>query len=308
MISQVAASVTPVRRLFTEISSDAEERVRISARCQDEAKEACHRSTERLRELFNFDVDTMISVRTESTPLKKTALTPMPTRSTSTPAPSPARDIDLPQWKWEEISLHCCYVPQFYHARHYHSDTDLRVSARGAECTENKTHSTRARDQAVTAENPKTPTVPSFKETNSMDVSTLYNIWCARIRRASHTERETKETKAFLDKLKRPLSTGRIPSTVPLAAISVPVNSPVKHISRNPFRGGCLPAEQVMKTGACQRSANELKIEAGFQFIAKGEESKDCTSHPCRYRQLTIFDCTRWKLTPRSSAEQWSAC
>ncbi|CAH8491403.1 unnamed protein product [Dicrocoelium dendriticum] len=273
----------PIRRLFAELSSDAKDRVKTSSRSRDEAMEACRRSTERLRELFHFDVDNMTPVRKPFKALRSTDPTQVSTSSIPTSANPSTRDAGLPQWNWEEIPLDSCYVPQFYHARYYHSDTRLFMPSRRVQCTSNKTQYIWPKDKhAVHAHNCKILEGLTQTEPHRTARSTLFGFWCARIRRASHTEirpKEMKETENYFNTCTPPLSNEQLPTTSTLVAISVPVNSPV-----NPMH------QRVIQMQAWQWTSNGFIEGSDLLVTSQSEATKQrTTQRTSGYRRLSIL-------------------
>ncbi|CAI2738975.1 unnamed protein product, partial [Dicrocoelium dendriticum] len=281
-MSQVAASGLPVRRLFADAFSDAEDRSKTSSRCRDEAMEACRQSTERLRKFFHFDVDNMTPVTKAFTPLRLTDPTHVSKSCIPTVNIPSTRDAGFPRWTWEEIPLDSCYVPQFYHAEYCHPGKKLFVSSSRVLYTLNKAHYEWATDdQAVNAKNYKTVETLTQTEPHRTARSTLFGIWCARIRRASHTEMWSKETKEIgndFNKYRGPLSTERHRTSLALVAKSVPANSPV-----NPMH------QKVLQSDTWQRTSIGFKEGTALLTTSRGEATKvRTTQRSSCYRQLTL--------------------
>ncbi|KAF5400342.1 hypothetical protein PHET_06291 [Paragonimus heterotremus] len=333
-------SINPIRRLFESRGHDVTFRTWCSAHCQQEAWQACRRSTEHLRQTYNFDFDLMTD-QIQRPPMKEnqptrhcaqapTTLTWQLSTCTSEPT-SPVTDDGLPKWRWETLNLDRAYVPKFYHPRHYHSDSHLaepslhnykvpptpnktkrsnRLTHRGdttqSQCNEVDT----PREQETTV----ATLTSSAKATKEMEttlpkIPTLFRIWCARIRRSSHTECANHQTSAkepsYPTESRRPKDENLRHQSIERYAKElkthfnppVPKNSPVKPTGRSVTK--LLNPTTTTDTVIAEVSEPEERREVRTQ-IGK-DKHYICNASPIatpvhRYRQLTLFNCAQWNL------------
>ncbi|KER30530.1 hypothetical protein T265_03015 [Opisthorchis viverrini] len=297
----------PDRRLFFDSTCNSVDRSAVSAKCQEAAKQACRQSAERLRELFNFDLNAMSPSRptsflpdrtgaartlwtTERSTWKNTVCSSMPA--------SPCEEW-MTGWHWEAMDTKISYVPQFYHTQRYHSDgylssgftppTPVKEQPRKGSCRKNASdithhlqHEKFSNGQELTLTS-KTPT--------------LFRLWCARIRRAScadNTAHGVTEHKSRCDP-KRTQSSERLPAAPRTTLISVPKNSPVKPIvmrqPENQTNGPVsITSNQSIECTTTRKSRAELPYSDSKSSTTQnaGELAPRKSLKERRYRQLTL--------------------
>ncbi|TGZ48614.1 hypothetical protein CRM22_010966 [Opisthorchis felineus] len=204
----------PRRCLFESLENKpsvlSERRFR-SFKCQLEANKACQQSTERFRDLYAFDVDLLCACRRSSCRTRQSC-------SATTDSISPGRlsascgsitvsETKRTNWHWETVNLADEYVPSIYHTVRYHSDSCLRDHHRIEQpCIPPTPNKMRDRCRSSGGNVPPETGVPKevpqvSKHSNAslhddssppFRMSSLFHMWRARIRRASHTERAHK--------------------------------------------------------------------------------------------------------------------
>ncbi|KER21470.1 hypothetical protein T265_10206 [Opisthorchis viverrini] len=248
----------PRRCLFESLENKpsvvSERRFR-SFKCQLEANKACQQSTERFRNLYAFDVDLLCACRRSPCRARQSCSATTDSISLgrlSTSCGSIAvLETERANWHWETVNLADEYVPSIYHTVRYHSDSCLRGHYRTEQpCippTPNKMRDRfRSSDVNVPSEtevskedlqvSKHSNTSPPDDSSPHFRMPSLFHMWRARIRRASHKERAHKslvrDTTSPLSDEENIATPSEIPYTRKMLAAQlpppVPNPSPVK--------------------------------------------------------------------------------
>ncbi|GAA34458.1 hypothetical protein CSKR_104531 [Clonorchis sinensis] len=303
----------PDRRLFFDSTCNSVDRSAVSAKCQEAAKQACRQSADRLRELYNFDLNAMSPSRPTSFLSDRTgAARTLWTAERSTwknmacsSMPASPREEWMTGWHWEVIDTKISYVPQFYHAQRYHSDgylsstytppTPVKEQPRkgsrprnALDATHQSQHENSSNGQELTLTS-KTPT--------------LFRLWCARIRRASCADNAAHGVTEHKSRCnpKRTQSSERLPAAPRTTLISVPKNSPVKPVvtkhavsiqqPENRINGPVsFTSNQSTECTATRKSRAELLYNGAKSSATQnaGELVPRKSQEERRYRQLTL--------------------
>ncbi|KAA3677256.1 uncharacterized protein DEA37_0009319, partial [Paragonimus westermani] len=213
-MSQQPLSRSPVCCLFESLENEplgvVDLRLRRMKRLA-EASKACQRSVERLRRVYSFDVkslcpNTNIAQNKGSNGITDGGGVYLTDKRLSVSCCLLPHQCDAQQWLWEAVSLQNEYIPSFYHSVRYHSDSCLKrpevaemprppptpnkldkkerqiMSQLNHRKTEKKLDRNR-NDESLNA---------TLNKENDfikpLDIPTLFQVWRARIRRASYTE------------------------------------------------------------------------------------------------------------------------
>ncbi|TGZ50860.1 hypothetical protein CRM22_010766 [Opisthorchis felineus] len=314
----------PDRRLFFDSTCNSVDRNAVSAKCQEAAKQACHQSAERLRELFDFDLNAMTPSRPTSFLPDRTGAartlwtTERPTWKNMACSSMPAspREEWMTGWHWEAIDTKISYVPQFYHTQRYHSDGYLSSTFTPPTPVKDQPRKgSRLKDASDATHHLQNEKASSGQElTLTSKTPTLFRLWCARIRRASCADNAAHGVSEHKSRCnpKRTQSSERLPAAPRTTFISVPKNSPVKPVvmrhsvsTQQPENRTNGPVSITYNRSKDCTTTRKSRAELPYSISKSSATQNSRESAPRksqkerRYRQLTLHDCS-WRSTSTS--------
>ncbi|CAH8645094.1 unnamed protein product [Dicrocoelium dendriticum] len=127
-------TIQPARCLFESSENHpiglAMERHLRSLRLCEEAEKACQQSVDRLRELYQFDVESLSPMKGDISVNMEYGMNRTTLHSecrTSAPRKALSRQDNTNDWYWEVVKTDERYIPPFYHSVKYHSGIDIQT-------------------------------------------------------------------------------------------------------------------------------------------------------------------------------------
>lgn len=283
---------SPVRRLFGEQRSESCKRLDSFQR-KSEMERVCRKSVERLRDLFNFDLDCMEQISVQSNKENSRGTHSITVCSTPT-TPCPERDDSHEHWLWQEIDLKSTYVPEFYHPKRYYSDSHLiapKTQSRGRIPQTPQKQGELLQKSLVEKHRSLCKATEKKNQQPHSGMPTLFQVWGPRIRRSSHSDPEQSEIKLTRGRAVRARngSSGHNPDSQN-ATLSlnpeVPANSPIKQTT--------LSRLEILETDVLETSTGGSKNARRSRSVTSTTKQWDqdrprvSTSVPKKYHQITL--------------------